>query len=536
MDIAGLEPVRVLYVDDDSTDARAVARGLERNRHGVSVETVETAAEGIERLDTTIDCVVSRQRLPESSGLELLAELRESWPELPFFLVADDGNEELAAEATLHDVTEYVPGRPSEANLDALEERITSAAREYRSRSGGRLAAATRGSSCGSSTTPSSGGSSAASSSDGSSAASSSGEAAPTAAGQLPVSDDVDPTMEWKSSLLDSIFDSIPVHLYVKDEAGRHVLVSNGFFDEPELFLGKRDVDLELVGDEKARETHREDLEVIETGEPIIDKEEHYPNLGQWNLTSKVPWYDEGGECIGLIGVSRNITERKRSQREVERQNERLEQFASVVSHDLRNPLSVASGRLDVALEECDSEHLEEVRWGLDRMDAIIEEVLALARHGQTVVEPGPVDLDGVVRKAWSSTRADGVTLETDDDLGTISGDERRITRLMENLFRNSVEHGSTADEGDDALTIRVGRLAGDRSGFYVEDDGAGIPPEERDAVFDPSYTTVEEGTGFGLSIVEQIADAHGWAVDLSASDAGGARFAFAGVDESDGA
>jgi signal transduction histidine kinase len=94
------------------------------------------------------------------------------------------------------------------------------------------------------------------------------------------------------------------------------------------------------------------------------------------------------------------------------------------------------------------------------------------------------------------------------------------LRELLGNLFRNSVTHG-----GDDTgVSVTVGTLA-EAEGFYVADDGPGIPPEERDSVFEHGYTTSDAGSGLGLTIVDRIASAHGWTVTVTDSAAGGARF-----------
>jgi signal transduction histidine kinase len=97
----------------------------------------------------------------------------------------------------------------------------------------------------------------------------------------------------------------------------------------------------------------------------------------------------------------------------------------------------------------------------------------------------------------------------------------------VENLYRNSVEHGSTD------VTVTVGELD-DGSGLYVEDDGPGIDPDDREAVFEAGYSTDSEGTGFGLSIVEEVAEAHGWTVTVTDGADGGARFELGGVSFAD--
>ncbi len=224
-------------------------------------------------------------------------------------------------------------------------------------------------------------------------------------------------------------------------------------------------------------------------------------------------------EALTRLESERRLRERTE---ELERQNERLEEFATIVSPDLRAPLNVASGRLALAREEHDSEHLDAVAGSLERMETLIEDTLTLAREGQAVTDREHVDVAAVGRQCWERVTDDADTLAVVDDFAA-RGDRDRLQQVFENLFRNAVEHG-----GDD-VTVRVGRLD-DGTGFYVEDDGPGIPKDERKAVFGHGYTTSDDGTGFGLAIVEEIANAHGWSVAVSDSD-DGARFEITGVE-----
>ncbi|WP_128906721.1 hybrid sensor histidine kinase/response regulator [Halorubrum amylolyticum] len=237
---------------------------------------------------------------------------------------------------------------------------------------------------------------------------------------------------------------------------------------------------------------------------------------------------------------------------ELERQNDRLAEFASVVSHDLRNPLNVAQGRVRLARDECDSEHLDAVASAHERMDTLIADLLTLAREGERVSETQPVRLSAVVESCWQTVETADATLTVEEDLW-LRADESRLRQLVENLMRNSVEHGSTgsrAEPGDavehgDDVAIAVGALGGgantdddgaggetsDEVGFFVADDGPGIPEADRDQVFDAGYSTSQEGTGFGLRIVEQVATAHDWSVRVTEGRDGGARFEVTGVE-----
>ncbi|MFB6173115.1 MAG: PAS domain S-box protein [Halobacteriales archaeon] len=224
-----------------------------------------------------------------------------------------------------------------------------------------------------------------------------------------------------------------------------------------------------------------------------------------------------------FVAISRDTSDRRERRRELERQNERLEEFTSVVSHDLRNPLNVAEGRLELAREECESEHLPEVARAHERMEALIEDLLTLAREGE-VGSLEPVDLDAVAEACWGNVDTSAATLVAETGR-TVLADHARLQQLLENLFRNAVEHGG------DSVTITIAAL---EDGFAVADDGPGIPPEDRERVFESGYSGSAGGTGFGLAIVEQIVEAHGWEIAVGESDAGGARFEITNVDSPD--
>ena len=281
-------------------------------------------------------------------------------------------------------------------------------------------------------------------------------------------------------------------------------------------------------------------------------------------MEARVTLVTSDGTDLGALVSFRRIDERKTYERQLERQNERLEEFADVVAHDLRNPLSVADGRLELLADEYDSEHIETVQNALGRMRAIIEETLTLAKQGRYAGERSVVSLPDLLERCWETVETPGVRLTVETDASVLA-DADRLRHLFENLFRNSVEHSSTSPrsqahgdsvehsstsnraEPDDtaehaasgsatdphAVTIRVGLLedADGPTGFYVEDDGPGIPAEKRDRVFEPGYSTDTDGTGYGLAIVMWIAEAHDWSVSATEGTAVGARFEFTDVE-----
>jgi len=243
-------------------------------------------------------------------------------------------------------------------------------------------------------------------------------------------------------------------------------------------------------------------------------------------------WALSMGGAVGLlIGIfETRAVERARTaerarvkQQEVERRNELLEDFVNVISHDLTNPLHVAEGKLVLVKEQADSEHLDDIDVALARMRTMLEKTRQWAREGQAVGETEPVDLESLADTCWTTvdTQDAKLLLETPP---TVEADPDSLLHVFENLFRNAVEHGH------EDVAVRVGELSGD-DGFFIEDNGPGIPSDRRDEVFEMGHTTKDHGSGLGMNIVASIVRAHEWEIHVTSSDAGGARFEITGVD-----
>ncbi|ELZ14698.1 PAS sensor protein, partial [Natrinema thermotolerans DSM 11552] len=303
---------------------------------------------------------------------------------------------------------------------------------------------------------------------------------------------------------------------------GEHVSL---IMDEDDIATAEREI--ESLLDDSDRDHASFEMETITIDGGRVPHENHIAVLPR----------DEDGRFQGTVGVLRDITDRKERERELKAQNERLERFASIVSHDLRNPLNVAQGRLEQARRtcDCDETHLEEVAWAHDRMGVLIENILTIARDRDPQPDPEPIDLAAIVDDCWDHVDTGTAALRVDTD-AVVRADRARLKQLLENLLRNAVDHSDVGPAGPDGdgdrsgVTITVGDLA-DGDGFYVADDGPGIPPDERERVFESGYSSDGDGTGLGLAIVERIAAAHGWTATATESVAGGARFELADVD-----
>jgi PAS domain S-box-containing protein len=357
----------------------------------------------------------------------------------------------------------------------------------------------------------------------------------------------------------DRVVSNIRDAVFVVDTEDRIVDVNPAAEDLAEEFVGEVD----LIG-EDARELLALVPDIDTIYDEIVTANEprtvEYAIGGGHYQVEATPINDDRGRAVGWLFIIRDITEQQRREQQLRERNEQLDKFASVVSHDLRNPLQVANGRVELARETGDVSHLEAVETAHNRMEAIIEDVLSLARSGDTATDLAPIALDPAVRDAWAGVETTGAALHVAADV-RITADSDRLARLLENLFRNAIEHGAdheapadgprilqdsagtTADGGpvpsdapadaDPTVTVDVGlvREGGTPVGFYVADDGPGIPPDEREQVFESGYSTGEEGTGFGLTIVSQIGQAHGWSVAVTDSESGGARFEVTDVE-----
>jgi PAS domain S-box-containing protein len=271
-----------------------------------------------------------------------------------------------------------------------------------------------------------------------------------------------------------------------------------------------------------------------------IDGEQRFYDIGVSTIVNSM------GEDAGAVVVGRDITKerRQRGQLEVrtaqlERQNERLEQFGQYVSHDLRNPIQVASGYVELARETGDLSRLDDIDRAIRRMGEMVEDLLELTAVDRDSLEVERVNVARAAHTAWAHVDTGGATLRMPEN-DIILADEDYLLHVFENLFRNSVEHGRPDGTGADAavrdgatlgddgpLTVTVGPL---EDGFFVADDGVGIPADDRDSVLDHGHSTANEGTGLGMSIVRTIADAHEWSVTVTESANGGARFEFRNV------
>ena len=474
------DSIRILYLDGhESADRRA--RELEDADSRFTVEVAGSVTAGVDRLtNEAFDCLVSPGELDGRTGVGLLSAVSEAAEDLPFVLSTVDTGEGVASGAIF---TGDGDSGPASANLETVERlaaRIDTVLSEHRASQ----------------------------------------------------------RHKQRANIFEKAQRIADIGAWEYGVETDRAFITDGVrrihgLDPDEVMTPERSIEHYHPDD---RQTIREAFQqAIESGESY-DLELRFRTADddlRWVRTRGQPEVEDG-DTVRVLGTMHDITDLKRRERKLEQQKERFEEFAHVVSHDIRTPLQLASGLLDEAERTGDPEAFERIRQAHQQIETLIENVLTLAKQGLGIGATEPVEVDEIVRAASESIDRSTVAVEPVETF-RIEADPNRLRQLFENLLANAADHA-----GPDA-TVTVGLIeplptttrGSDRGGhgFYVSDDGPGIPVDERDDVFDAGYSTAEDGTGFGLSIVKEVALAHGWDISVTESRDGGARFEITGVE-----
>jgi len=220
-----------------------------------------------------------------------------------------------------------------------------------------------------------------------------------------------------------------------------------------------------------------------------------------------------GRRSQGTVLLLRDVTDSERNRRDLEVANDRLQTLTHALAHDIKNPLAVAEGFTELA-GAGDEAAIDRVETAHDRMFEIVDETLAAVDHpdaGGATGDGASFSFAAVAEAAWRTAETDDATLRIEGD-ETYDADETAVRSVLENLFRNAAVHAG-AEPNVTAVALD--------GGFAVTDDGPGIPPAERERVFDRGYTTADGGTGIGLASVATLAAARGWTVGIGAAGTG---------------
>ena len=358
---------------------------------------------------------------------------------------------------------------------------------------------------------------------------------------------EADLELEKKRKLLRTIIDNIPACVYVKDREGRKVLANRSEYelwgyDSEEEILGKTDSD--LADEANAEVSEREDRQVLDAGEPIIDKDSYTEINGEEYvlLVSKLPLRNKSGEIIGLVGISKDITDRKNMEDQLRERNQQLKKLNdttnkiySVIGHDLKTPLTsilglseMMAGELEESGSSEQAENMRIIRKAALNMSDLLSDLLSWARiqTGDLVLNKTEFGIASTIRETIElfdiAAGQKDITIDFDiEEEFQVYADEQLIATIVRNFISNAIKFSQNGD------TIEIA-LNRDESCWYVSvrDEGVGMSEDTLDKLFDTQDhpnregTGAEKGSGIGLRLCKELAELHDGQISVS-SDLG---------------
>lgn len=361
---------------------------------------------------------------------------------------------------------------------------------------------------------------------------------------------EVEEALAHERDLLYALMDNLPDTIYFKDTYCRFTRVNAAQarvlgLRHPDDAVGKTDHD--FFTKEHADAAYEDEQRVMRTGEPLLDKVEKIRRADGrylWVSATKVPIRDKRGQVIGLVGTSRDITERKLAEEELARQadalarsNAELEQFAYVASHDLQEPLRMVASYVQLLARrykgKLDADADDFIAYAVDgatRMQQLINDLLAYSRVTTKGREFAPSDCNAALDTAIANLRAaieeSGATVER-EPLPTVMADSFQLVQLFQNLIGNAIRYRSEAPP-----LVRVTAEGKNEEWlFRVKDNGIGIDPQYSDRIFlmfQRLHSKTEyPGTGIGLAICKRIVERHGGRIWVESELGKGSVFCF---------
>lgn len=356
--------------------------------------------------------------------------------------------------------------------------------------------------------------------------------------------------------LLRTLIDNLPDAIYVKDLEGRKVVANRTDldlmgFDSEEEVIGK--TDLELFPGETGSQGYQEDQQILRKEKPILNFESEFTDnrgVRHWHMTTKVPLKDEAGNLMGLVGIGRDIAERKHYIEKLEKQaialqelNATKDKFFSIIAHDLKNPFNAILGMTGLILDHLEGmtqseirEMLETIEQSSQRAYALLENLLiwSQSQTGRISFHPQEFNLHQNVLSTIELVEAQAdkkkITIAFSPEPSMmVFADQYMIETVIRNLLTNAIKF--TPQEGVVSILIRKQR---DHVEVSIRDTGIGIPPEKLPQIFSKESKTKtpgtdnETGTGLGLILCKDFIERHGGTIRVESNPGKGSTFSFA--------
>jgi two-component system cell cycle sensor histidine kinase/response regulator CckA len=478
--------IRILYMEDDLGLARLFQKRL--TRAGYVVDLARDGAEGLAMCESeSYDIVAVDQTMPGRDGLEVIRILASRGPLLPTIMVTGTGDEVVAVEAMKLGARDYLVKDADQHYLELLPSVIERVLHRQR---------------------------------------------------MVEEKQRAEEALAHERDLLRILMNNMPDHIFFKDRQSRIIRTNKAHVEflglaDPQQAVGKADFD--FFPPAVAQELFDEERRIMESGRPMISRELEIPGGDgemRWVSESKIPFTDEAGQVSGLVGIARDITEWKRIEERMLRQDRMaaLGQLAGGIAHDFNNILTgitlstqmlLTDGRLP---RDLDSD-LKNILGDARRAAHLVEQILDFSRR--SFFETRPVDLMGLVRETADMLRQTlpttiRILLEVGRSEYVVTADPDRLQQVLLNLAanaRDAMPEGGELRVGLSKVWVSPGGTSpvdemptGDWVCLAVSDTGVGMPPDVVSHLFEPFFTTkpVGQGTGLGLAQVHGIVAQHG--------------------------
>jgi len=464
-------PRHIIYLQSDRQPNIDSSR-LENHLTACSITIAHSPGEAVACCDGTVDCLLADSAGAECAGVELLNELPSNQVTPPVILLADASDGTIPVSALREPFADVVPIDDTSGVAtvaDAIEAVIPDVTN-------------------------------------------------PDIAG-VNISDSQS-LINWKANILDQFFTKIPLHMFVKDECAKHVLVSESYVERRihgfgNTYLGRRDID-GVVPEEEAREPYEDDIRVIETGEQIRNKQEYYDESGRWFLTSKVPWENETGDIIGVLGISQEITEQKKRERQ-------LKVINHLVRHNLRNKLTIIGGRAEYLHREtqCPDEQIETILSAVTDLSNQLDKQETIVNILAQSPEPTELNLSTLVSNEIDvlSQIYPQAQISTDIEEDLLACATDGIVHAISELVENAIIHN---DSTCPTVEIIVETDQGSAQ-IHILDECAQIPTLEVEILTGQrDIDELSHSTGLGLWISRWVVDYSNGSISFEQGESGG--------------
>lgn len=464
--------INILYVENNINIRKKVILNLEKENDKFKIDGVDSPNNGIHNLNKkTYDCILSGYNFPNTNGLEFLKEVKKQ-TDIPFILFTKENNDEIIHDIISENVDDYVEKDLNKIQYKILSKRISTYVSNHRTKS--KLIKRT---------------------------------------------DELEEERKFINQSLDSMNDIFFVidtngNINKVNNSGLKCITSISNYSEQDI----GEINIRDIFPQSQTEQINKSLSSVNKGNHVRFNIEAKTNQNEsLELEIKIsPLYNDINEIIGIVGMARDVTEENEYKRKLKKKNNKLDKFAKIISHDIRNPTSIAKGNLNLHINNHGStDELDTTLKSIHRIENILEDVLYITKSNTDELNKQNITLKSIANECWKNLNVKNSELKINTDK-IISQNKKLSSRLFENLFKNSIEHSG------DNVRITIG---GTKNGFYVEDNGTGIPKNKRGKIFNQNYSTSETGEGLGLSIVEHVCDVHGWTISITESKTGGARF-----------